>query len=73
MGFWFVAGSLGYLMAGLLAAGMQTENATGLPSAFNQMFITSAVFGAILLLLAKPITKWALDGKEMLEDNSPSH
>jgi POT family proton-dependent oligopeptide transporter len=73
IGFWFVAGSLGNLMAGLLAAGMDTESATGLPSAFNQMFITSAVFGAILLLLAKPITKWALDGKEMLEDNSPSH
>ena len=73
MGFWFVAASLGNLMAGLLVAGMDTESATGLPSAFNQMFVTSAVFGAILLLLAKPITKWALDGKEMLEDNSPSH
>ena len=73
MGFWFVAASLGNLMAGLLVAGMDTESATGLPSAFNQMFVTSAVFGAILLLLAKPITKWALDGKEMLEDNPPSH
>ena len=31
MGFWFVASSLGSLMAGLLAAGMDTETAAGLP------------------------------------------
>ena len=31
MGFWFVASSLGNLMAGLLAAGMDTETAAGLP------------------------------------------
>ncbi|GHA74771.1 MFS transporter [Formosimonas limnophila] len=73
MGFWFVAASLGNLLAGLLVAGMDTESPTGLPDAFNQMFITSTVFGVVLLLLAKPITKWALGGKEMLADDSAKH
>jgi proton-dependent oligopeptide transporter, POT family len=73
MGFWFVAASLGNLLAGLLVAGMDTESPTGLPDAFNQMFITSTVFGVVLLLLAKPITKWALAGKEMLADDSVKH
>lgn len=73
MGFWFVAASLGNLMAGLFVASMDTESATGLPDAFNQMFITSVVFGVILLILAKPITKWALNGKEMLDDATSQH
>ncbi|TDR31518.1 peptide MFS transporter [Hydromonas duriensis] len=73
MGFWFVAASLGNLMAGLLAAGMDTESPTGLPDAFTQMCMTSVAFGVALLLLAKPITKWALNGKEMLEESSTSH
>ena len=42
MGFWFVASSLGSLMAGLLAAGMDTETAAGLPDAFLRIFMTSA-------------------------------
>jgi POT family proton-dependent oligopeptide transporter len=73
MGFWFVAASLGNLMAGLFVASMDTESATGLPNAFNQMFITSVVFGVVLLILAKPITKWALGGKEMLDDVAAVH
>ena len=74
MGFWFVAASLGNLMAGLFVASMDTESATGLPDAFNQMFMTSVAFGILLLLLAKPITKWALGGKELLDDaNAQSH
>ena len=61
-------------MAGLFVASMDTESATGLPDAFNQMFMTSVAFGILLLLLAKPITKWALGGKELLDDvNTQSH
>ena len=48
MGFWFVAASLGNLMAGLLAAGMDTETAAGLPDAFRRIFMTSAGFGVVL-------------------------
>ena len=55
-------------MAGLLAAGMDTETAAGLPAAFNRMFMTSAGFGVVLLLLARPLTRWALGGSERLEE-----
>ena len=68
MGFWFVASALGSLMAGLLASGMDTETALGLPAAFNRIFMTSAGFGLVLLLLARPMTRWALGGSERLEE-----
>ena len=68
MGFWFVASSLGNLMAGLLASGMDTEHATGLPEAFMRIFLTSAAFGVVLILLARPLTRWALGGSERLEE-----
>ncbi len=72
MGFWFVAASLGNLMAGLLAAGMDTETAAGLPAAFNRIFMTSAGFGVVLLLLAWPMTRWALGGSERVEEPLPA-
>ena len=72
MGFWFVASSLGNLMAGLLAAGMDTANAAGLPDAFMRIFMTSAAFGLILLLLARPLTRWALGGDEHIEETAPA-
>ena len=73
MGFWFVASSLGNLMAGLLAAGMDTETAAGLPEAFLRIFMTSAAFGVVLILLARPLTRWALGGSERLEEPAPAH
>ena len=72
MGFWFVASSLGSLMAGLLAAGMDTQTATGLPDAFLRIFMTSAAFGVVLLVLARPVTRWALGGSERLEEPVPA-
>lgn len=60
MGFWFVAAALGNLLAGLLAASMD-KSATGVPSVFTQTFITSVVFGVVMLLIAKPLTRWALE------------
>ena len=73
MGFWFVASSLGNLMAGLLAAGMDTEHADGLPEAFMRIFMTSAAFGVVLILLARPLTRWALGGSERLEEPAAAH
>ena len=72
MGFWFVASSLGNLMAGLLAAGMDTEHATGLQDAFMRIFLTSAAFGLVLILLARPLTRWALGGSERVEETAPA-
>jgi POT family proton-dependent oligopeptide transporter len=68
MGFWFVASALGSLMAGLLAAGMDTETAVGLPDAFSRIFYTSAGFGLVLLLVAVPVGRWALGRHERLEE-----
>jgi len=72
MGFWFVASSLGSLMAGLLAAGMDTETAVGLPGAFSRIFYTSAGFGLLLLVVAVPVGRWALGRHERLEDPVPA-
>lgn len=72
MGFWFVASSLGNLMAGLLASGMDTEQASGLPDAFFRIFLTSAAVGVVLILLARPLTRWALGGSERLEETAPA-
>lgn len=72
MGFWFVASSLGNLMAGLLAAGMDTEHAAGLPEAFLRICLTSATFGILLILLARPVTRWALGGSERIEETAPA-
>ena len=73
MGFWFVAASLGNLMAGLLAAGMDTEHAAGLPDAFLRIFLTGAAFGIVLIVLARPLTRWALGGSERLEEPVKAH
>jgi proton-dependent oligopeptide transporter, POT family len=72
MGFWFVASSLGSLMAGLLAAGMDTETAVGLPDAFSRIFYISAGFGLVLLVIAVPVGRWALGRHERLEDPVPA-
>lgn len=72
MGFWFVAASLGNLIAGLLAAGMDTSTAAGLPESFLRIFLTSAAAGVVLLLLAGPVTRWALGEDERLEETAPA-
>ncbi|MCA0998031.1 peptide MFS transporter [Alloyangia pacifica] len=66
MGFWFLAASLGNLIAGLLAAGMDTETPSELPGLFNGLFTGSAVAGLVLIALARPLTRWALSGNESL-------
>lgn len=59
MGFWFLASSLGSLMAGLLAAGMDTSTPANLPALFDRLFWGSVVPGVLLILLARPLGRWA--------------
>ncbi|MBD9528453.1 peptide MFS transporter [Paracoccus sp. PAR01] len=66
MGFWFVASSLGSLMAGLLATGMDTSSPTSLPHLFDRLFWGSVIPGVLLILAARPLTRWALGGSEHL-------
>ncbi|MCA0941904.1 peptide MFS transporter [Salipiger pacificus] len=68
MGFWFLAASLGNLLAGLLAAGMDTETPSALPGLFNQLFFGSAIAGLVLIALSWPLSRWALSGKPPVEE-----
>jgi POT family proton-dependent oligopeptide transporter len=51
---------------------MDTEHAAGLPDAFTRIFLISAGFGIVLVLLARPVTRWALGGSERIEETAPA-
>jgi POT family proton-dependent oligopeptide transporter len=57
MGIWFLATSLGNLIAGLFAGEVSGENAAAMPGRFLQVVLTAGVAGLILLLVAKPIRR----------------
>lgn len=57
MGVWFLATSLGNLLAGLLAGKVSGENLAAMPTHFSTMAIIAAITGAILLLVARPIQR----------------
>lgn len=59
MGFWFLAASLGNLLAGLLAAGMDTTTPATLPSVMMRLFLVSLAGGVLLLLISRPLSRWA--------------
>jgi POT family proton-dependent oligopeptide transporter len=52
MGIWFLATSLGNLLAGLLASGMSSENAAGMPAQFMHVAIIAGSGGLVLLALS---------------------
>jgi POT family proton-dependent oligopeptide transporter len=58
MGLWFVAASLGNLIAGLFAGNFNEENVQQMPDLFMQVCIYGVVLGLIFILLYKPIKKW---------------
>ncbi len=58
MGIWFVAASLGNLIAGIFAGSFNEENLQAMPDLFHQVFLFGTISGVVLLILAKPIEKW---------------
>lgn len=58
MGIWFVAASLGNLIAGLFAGNFDEENIEQMPGLFNQVFLFAIGFGLLLLVFSKPVKKW---------------
>ncbi|MCP9767546.1 MFS transporter [Lacihabitans sp. LS3-19] len=58
MGLWFVAASLGNLIAGLFAGNFNEENVQQMPDLFMQVCIYGVVIGLIFILLYKPIKNW---------------
>ena len=59
MGVWFLATSLGNLIAGLTAGSLKTESPADLSAGFLQIAIIPAIVGVALLVLAKPLKKLA--------------
>lgn len=57
MGVWFLATSLGNLMAGMFAGGMSTANVGGMPAQFLQVALFAGGAGLLLLLLSPLIRR----------------
>ena len=57
MGIWFLATSLGNLIAGLFAGEVSGDNAAAMPARFLQVVATAGGTGLLLLLISKPIQR----------------
>ena len=57
MGVWFLATSLGNLLAGLLAGNVSGENLGAMPGRFFQIVLTAGGAGLLLLFFARPIRR----------------
>ncbi len=63
MGIWFLASSLGAIIAGLLSGQATTEGLQSMPSLFNNIAIGSTLIGLFLIILSKPIHNWVFRKK----------
>ena len=59
MGIWFLATSLGNLVAGLIAGEFDADNVAAMPGQYFQIVLFSVIAGAVLLLIARPVQKLA--------------
>ncbi len=57
MGIWFLAASLGNLIAGLIAGEFDAENVAAMPDQYLQIVMTTGGAGLLLLLFTKPVRK----------------
>ncbi len=57
MGVWFLATSLGNLLAGLFAGEVSGANAAAMPSGFLHVALFASLTGIVLLLVARPIRR----------------
>ena len=60
MGIWFLASSLGAIIAGLLSGQATYDGLSSMPDLFNYIAIISAIGGLALILIAKPLNKWVM-------------
>jgi POT family proton-dependent oligopeptide transporter len=58
MGIWFLATSLGNLLAGLFAGEVSGDNTGAMALKFFQVAGAAGIAGVFLLLLAKPVRRW---------------
>jgi len=57
MGTWFLAASLGNLMAGLIAGEFSSESVDAMPTRYLNIVLTTAGAGLVLFALARPIRR----------------
>ncbi len=60
MGVWFLASSLGAIIAGILSGEATGLGLQSMPGLFNKIFIISSISGLVLLLISYPLSNWAL-------------
>ena len=58
MGIWFLASSLGAIIAGLLSGQATYSGINSMPDLFNKIAITSSIIGLVLILVSKPLNNW---------------
>ena len=58
MGVWFLAASLGNLLAGLLAGNVTGERASAMPGQFGSVALGAGVAGLVLLMVSRPVQRW---------------
>ena len=56
---------VGAIIAGLLSGKATEYGLSSMPSLFNNIAIISTIVGIIFLLISKPISKWALNKKDI--------
>jgi POT family proton-dependent oligopeptide transporter len=58
MGVWFLASSLGAIIAGIISGQATNEGLISMPSLFNQIAITASLFGLVLIIISRPLNHW---------------
>ena len=58
MGVWFLASSLGAIIAGLISGRATNEGLISMPGLFNQIAIYASLFGLVLILISRPLHQW---------------
>jgi POT family proton-dependent oligopeptide transporter len=59
MGVWFLAASLGNILAGLLAGEFRADAVDEMPRLYLQIVLTTVGAGVLLALVAKPLKRLA--------------
>jgi POT family proton-dependent oligopeptide transporter len=63
MGIWFLANSLGNILAGLLAGEFRADTLEQMPGLYLQIVLTTVGAGLVLALVAKPLQRLSGDGR----------
>ena len=63
MGAWFLATSLGNVLAGLLAGEFRADSLSAWPGMYLKLLIVPVLVGVSLIILARPLQKWVERGE----------